>query len=64
VENIRRREAGEESLPYTADDRRGDEECLRETIPAYRATWQTDEGREFCDLWERAVRDRLEKGAM
>ena len=65
LENLDREEAGLPPLPYTEDDRRGDEGFLLETLPFYRANpgWQTEEAGHVLDEWERNTRERLQKGA-
>jgi hypothetical protein len=65
LENFDREKAGLPPLPYTEEDRRDDEEFLRETLPFYRANpgWQTEEARHVLDEWERNTRERLQKGA-
>jgi hypothetical protein len=62
--NFEREEAGLPPLPYSEADRRDDEEFLRETLPAYRASpgWQTEEAQSVLDEWERDTREKLEKG--
>lgn len=68
LENARREIEGHEplpELPYTEEDRRDDEEFLRETLPVYRASpgWQTVEAQRALDVWERDTIERLQKGA-
>jgi hypothetical protein len=60
-----RKEAGLPPLPYTEEDRRDDEEFLRETLPVYRASpgWRAKEAQSVLDEWERNTRERLQKGA-
>ena len=64
-ENLQRKEAGLPPLPYSKDDRRDDEEFLRETLPFYRASpgWQTQEARRVLDEWKRNTHERLRRGA-
>lgn len=61
LENIRRREAGLEPLPYTEEDQEDDRRFLVETIPAYRAEpgWQTKEAQALLDAWEQKIREKL-----
>ena len=65
LENLEREEAGLPPLPYTAEDRRDDEEFLRETLPLLRASlgWQGEEAQHALDIWERDTIERLQKGA-
>ena len=64
LENLDREKAGLPPLPYTEEDREDDEEFLRETLPAYRASpgWQTEEAQSVLNEWERDTREKLEKG--
>ncbi len=61
LENLERKEAGLEPLPYTEEDREWDEAFLRETLPAYRTGpgWQTEEAQHVLDTWERGVTEKL-----
>ena len=61
LENVQREEAGLPPLPYTEEDRREDEEFLRETLPSYRANpgWQTEEARYVLDEWEKHTLEQL-----
>jgi hypothetical protein len=63
--NLEREEAGLPPLPYTEEDRNDDEEFLRETLPAYRASpgWKTQEAQSVLDEWERITRESLQRGA-
>jgi CHASE3 domain sensor protein len=65
LENLEREEAGLPPLPYTEDDRREDEEFLRETLPTYRASpgWQTQEAQSVLDEWEKHTLHSIENGA-
>jgi hypothetical protein len=65
LENLEREEAGLPPLPYTEEDRKDDEEFLRETLPAYRANpgWQTQEAQSVLDEWEKHTMHSLENGA-
>jgi hypothetical protein len=68
LENARREIEGREplpELPYTEEDRKDDEEFLRETLPFYRASlgWQGEEAQHVLDTWERDTIERLQKGA-
>jgi hypothetical protein len=65
LENLEREEAGLPPLPYTEEDRKDDEEFLRETLPAYRANpgWQTQEAQSVLDEWEKHTLHSLENGA-
>ena len=68
LENARREIEGREplpELPYTEEDRKDDEELMRQTLPVYRARlgWQTEEARHVLDIWERDTIERLGKGA-
>jgi hypothetical protein len=68
VENAHREIEGREplpELPYTEEDRRDDEEFLRETLPAYRASpgWQTEEAQRILNEWEKHTLHSLEHGA-
>jgi hypothetical protein len=65
LENLERKEAGLPPLPYTEEDRKSDEEFLRETLPFYRASpgWQTEEAKRVLDEWERDTHERLQRGA-
>jgi CHASE3 domain sensor protein len=65
LENFDREKAGLPPLPYTEEDRRDDEEFLRETLPAFRASlgWQGEEAQHVLDIWERDTIERLQKGA-
>jgi hypothetical protein len=64
-ENLEREEAGLPPLPYTEEDRREDEEFLRETLPAYRTNpgWQTEEAQRILNEWEKHTMHSLENGA-
>jgi hypothetical protein len=64
LENLDREKVGLPPLPYTEEDRKDDEEFLRETLPFYRASlgWQTEEARRVLGIWERNTRERLKKG--
>jgi hypothetical protein len=65
LENLKRKEAGLPPLPYTEEDRKDDEEFLRETLPAYRASsgWQTEEAQRILNEWEKHTLHSLENGA-
>jgi hypothetical protein len=65
LENLEREEAGLPALPYTEEDRKDDEEFLRETLPAYRANlaWQTEEAQRILNEWEKQTMHTLENGA-
>jgi hypothetical protein len=68
LENARREIEGREplpELPYTEEDRKDDEEFMRQTLPVYRASlgWQTEGARHVLDIWERDTIERLGKGA-
>jgi hypothetical protein len=65
LETLEREEAGLPPLLYTEEDRQDDEEFLRETLPAYRASpgWQTEEAQNVLDEWERQTLHSLENGA-
>jgi hypothetical protein len=65
LENLERKEAGLPSLPYTEEDRKDDEEFLRETLPFYRANlrWQTEEAQGVLDKWEKHTRSLVAGGA-
>lgn len=67
LENARREIEGREplpELPYTEEDRKNDEEFLRETLPVYRASlgWQSEEAQHVLDEWEEHTLQKLEKG--
>ena len=66
LENARRELYGLEPLPdleYTEEDRQDDLRALEKTIPYYRegAGWKEEWLVEFLDIWEREVKDRLNK---
>jgi hypothetical protein len=65
LENFDRAKAGLPPHPYTEEDRRDDEEFLRETLPVFRASlgWQTEEAQHALDIWEQDTVERLQKGA-
>ena|SRR5215216_204364 len=68
MENARRELEGREplpNLPYTEEDRKDDEEFLRETLPTYRASpgWQTPQAQSVLDKWEKHTLHSLENGA-
>jgi hypothetical protein len=64
LENLDREKVGLPPLPYTEEDRQDDKEFLRETLPAYRASlgWQSEEAQHVLDIWERDIREKLQKG--
>jgi hypothetical protein len=64
LENLEREEAGLPPLPYSEEDRRGDEVFLRETLPLLRMSlgWQTEEAQHVLDIWEQDTIERLQKG--
>jgi hypothetical protein len=68
LENAHREIEGREplpDLPYTEEDRKDDEEFLRETLPTYRASpgWQTQEAQSVLDEWQKHTMHSLENGA-
>jgi hypothetical protein len=64
LQNLDREAAGLPPLPYTAQDRKEDEEFLREALPSYRASLgrQSEEAQHVLDIWERDTAERLQKG--
>ena len=68
LENARREIEGREplpNLPYSEEDRKGDEEFLRVTLPFYRTSqgWQTEEAQRILSEWEKHTLHTLENGA-